>query len=166
MVKPEKILKRICEITPELLIEENIQGILVDMDNTLLPWHEDKVSDESKKWIVNMQKSGIKICIITNSGIDRTRTVMKDVGVKFIHTALKPLPFNFIRGRKILGVPKKNICVIGDQLVTDVLGAKIAGLKSILVEPMSQKEHRATHFTRFLERVVLGRDVRKTYDDK
>jgi len=166
MVKQQKIFKRVQDITPEYINQENIKGLLVDMDNTLLPWHEVKISDESRKWLDTMQNIGVKICIITNSGISRTSKVMENTDLDYIHTALKPFPFNFIKGRKKLGVKRKNVCVIGDQLLTDALGSRIVGYKCIIVEPMSLKEQKGTYINRFLERIIFGRDVRDTYNEK
>ncbi len=157
---------QIFDITPEFIRNENIQGILVDMDNTLLPWNDIKISKETFEWIDSIKLSKIKICIITNSGKERTSTVMTDTNLDYIHTAFKPFPFSFIRGRKILGVKRENICVIGDQMITDALGSKILGYKCIIVNPMSPKEQKGTAINRFFERLLFGRDVRDTYNDK
>lgn len=165
-MKPKLKLKRVYQITPELIKKLDIKGLLVDMDNTLLAWDATTIGEKSMQWIKTMKNCGVVIHVITNSGIGRTKKVMEDSKIPYIHSALKPLPFTFMRAGKLLGVPKKNICVVGDQLVTDVLGAKIAGLMSILVEPISPIEHKATRFNRFIERLLIGRDVRDTYDDK
>lgn len=165
-MKPNKLFKNIYDITPEFIERENVKGLLVDMDNTLLPWHETTLSDETLNWIKLMEESGVKVCVITNSGIKRTGKVMDNVNLDFIHTAVKPFPFSFIKGRKILGVKKENLFVVGDQMVTDALGSKIVGYKCIIVEPISPKEQKGTAVNRFFERLLFGRDVREMYDDK
>ncbi len=166
MVKPDKILKNIYDITPEFIEKNNIKGLLVDMDNTLLPWHDIKLSTESLSWLKLMSDAGVKICVITNSGLERTSKVMDSTGYEYIHTAFKPFPFSFLRAKKKLKVKKENIYVVGDQMVTDAFGSKIAGLKCIIVDPISPKEQKATAINRFFERLIFGRDVRKTYDSK
>ena len=164
MVKPDKIFKRIYDITPEFIKENSIKGLLVDMDNTLLPWHETKLSEKSLAWLKTMTDAGAKICVITNSGPERTSKVMEGTGYEYIHTALKPFPFSFLRAKRKLKVKRENIYVIGDQMVTDALGSKISGLKCIIVDPISPKEQKGTAVNRFFERLIFGRDVRKTYD--
>jgi len=165
MVKPDKIFKKIYDITPQFVKDNNIKGLLVDMDNTLLPWHDTKLSRESLDWLKMMIQNGVNICVITNSGNERTSKVMENTGFEYIHTAFKPFPFSFIKAKRKLQVKKENIYVVGDQMVTDVLGSKIAGLKCILVDPISPKEQKGTAINRFFERLVFGRDVRQTYDN-
>ena len=165
MISIQNRFKNIYDVKPEYMKEKNIKGMLVDMDNTLLPWHESKPSADAIAWLKSMEKAGIKICIITNSGIARTGTVMKDTGYDFIHSAFKPLPFSFIRGRKKLGVSKKELCIVGDQMMTDALGAKIYGCSWIVVDPISPKEQKATSINRFFERLFFRRDVRDTFDE-
>lgn len=91
---------------------------------------------------------------------------MENVNLDFIHSAVKPFPFSFIKGRKLLGVKKENLFVVGDQMVTDALGSKMVGYKCIIVEPISPKEQKGTAINRFFERLFFGRDVREMYDDK
>ncbi|MEX1377033.1 MAG: YqeG family HAD IIIA-type phosphatase [Eubacteriales bacterium] len=158
--------KKIFDITPKYFKDQNIKGMLVDMDNTLLPWHEDKLSSDAVTWLKTIENSGIKICIITNSRLQRTSTVIKDTNYDFIHTAFKPLPFSFVKGRKKLGVEKNEMCIVGDQMMTDALGAKIYGCRWIVVDPISPKEQKGTSINRFLERLIFRRDVRETFDEQ
>ena len=164
MKRIQKRYRRIYDITPELIKDNGIKGLLVDMDNTLLPWHETNLSQKSIAWLNAMKDNHINICIITNSGIERTGTVMKDTGYDFIYTAFKPFPFSFIKGRKKLNVSKKELCIVGDQMMTDALGANIYGCGWIIVNPMSPKEQKATSINRFFERIFFRRDVKDTYD--
>jgi len=166
MTRIQKIYKNIFDITPEFISKHNIQGMLVDMDNTLLPWHETRIADDAKEWIKSIKDCGVKVCVITNSGIERTSTVMKDMELDYIHTAFKPFPFSFVKGRKLLGVNKDNLLVVGDQMVTDGLGSKIIGYNCIIVDPISPKEQKGTHINRFFERLLFRRDVRDTYKDE
>lgn len=166
MTRIQKIYKNIFDITPEFINKHNIKGMLVDMDNTLLPWHETTIDDDAKQWIQTIKNCDVKICVITNSGIERTSTVMKDMELDYIHSAFKPFPFAFIRARKLLNIHKKNILVVGDQMVTDGLGSKLMGFNCVIVDPISPKEQKGTYINRFFERLIFKRDVRDTYDDK
>lgn len=166
MTRIQKSLNNIYDITPAFIAKHNIKGILVDMDNTLLPWHTTKIDEDAQQWIKTIKDCGVKICVITNSGIERTSKVMKNMDLEFIHSAFKPFPFSFIKGRKMLGVNKENLLVVGDQMVTDGLGSKLVGYNCIIVDPISPKEQKGTHINRFFERLFFKRDVRDTYKDE
>ena len=74
-----------------------------------------------------------------------------------VPNALKPLPFGFMRALKHLGLRRKQVAVVGDQLFTDVLGAKFLGLRTILTKPLVEKDFPLTRLLRFLERTIAGR---------
>jgi len=166
MIRIQSQFKTIYEITPEFIKSNHIKGLFVDMDNTLLPWDETVIGNESMQWVKAMQKAGIKICVITNSGSKRTDEVMKNTGLLYVPSAFKPFPFGFMRAQAKLKIQKKNICLIGDQMMTDALGSKIFGCSYILVDPLSPKEQKITYVNRFFERILFGRDIRKTTNGK
>jgi len=166
MIRIQSQFKTILEITPEFIIKNNIKGLFVDMDNTLLPWDQTIISDECMQWVNAMQESGIKICVITNSGSKRTDEVMKNTELLYVPSAFKPFPFGFMRAQAKLKIKKQNICLIGDQMMTDALGSKIFGCSYIIVDPLSPKEQRITYVNRFFERIFFGRDIRKKPNEK
>ena len=81
-----------------------------------------------------------------------------ELGIPLLARTKKPLPFAFWRALRLLGAHKKEAVVIGDQVFTDVLGGKLAGIYTILVEPLSFREARRTKFNRLVER-LLGRPI-------
>jgi HAD superfamily phosphatase (TIGR01668 family) len=102
---------------------------------------------------------GFRIAVLTNASLPKDHPVAQafmELGIPLLTRTKKPLPFAFWRALRLLGAQKKEAVVIGDQLVTDVLGGKFAGLYTILVEPLSPREARRTKFNRFLER-LFGR---------
>lgn len=113
------------------------------------------------QWLQLMQSLDVKVCVITNSGSERTNKVMEDVGIPYQPTSLKPFSFTFWKMHRKMGRPRKHTFVVGDQLLTDIMGASFAGFKGILVEPMSHTEHKLTKINRFFERIILGRNVKK-----
>jgi HAD superfamily phosphatase (TIGR01668 family) len=85
------------------------------------------------------------------------RRIGLQLGVPAIPNALKPLPRGFAAALRVLGTAKRQTIVVGDQLFTDVLGAKFSGLHSILTEPLVAKDWLGTRVLRLLERALLGR---------
>lgn len=160
LLKPYKRVENIYELTEDYFRQNSISYILVDMDNTLLPWDSDALEEDAVNWIDKMQEDGLKVCVITNSKKDRATLVMKDHDIPVLYNALKPLPIGYHRACRKIGAKRKATMVIGDQLFTDVMGANFAGFKSILVEPFSSTEYWWTRFARKLEKIFAKRDIK------
>ena len=79
------------------------------------------------------------------------------LGIPVVPNALKPLPFAFLRALRLLGTPRRATIVIGDQLFTDVLGAKLVGLRTLLTKPLVESDFPLTRVLRFLERTLARR---------
>ena len=79
----------------------------------------------------------------------------KDIGTDYIYNARKPSTKNYIRAMEIMGTDRTNTVFVGDQLFTDVWGAKRAGIRNILVRPIHPKEEIQIVLKRYLEKIVL-----------
>ncbi|MCG8515030.1 MAG: YqeG family HAD IIIA-type phosphatase, partial [Halanaerobiales bacterium] len=129
LLQPLKKVRTIHELTVDYFKAIGVKYLLVDMDNTLLPWHCKEISEEVYDWVNEIRHSDIGICVITNSQKERARRVMRRLDVPVIWNALKPLPFGFIRARKRIEGVKEKCVVIGDQIFTDVIGANLVGFR-------------------------------------
>lgn len=136
---PDFMFDGVWNITPDFLKQQDIKGLIVDLDNTLAkadypdPWpgvHE---------WLQLMDEIGIKIMILSNNTKKRILTFSTKYNYDFISFAAKPLTINFYKAVKGLGLPKAQIAMVGDQIFTDVLGGNRANLKTILVKPFEPK---------------------------
>lgn len=133
---PTRSYVSILEVTPEILREMGASALILDIDNTMTT-HDNPVPIEGlAEWLESMRKSGIKMMIVSNNYSERVIPFAQLLGLDFIPRGAKPLPKGYRAAAKRLGVPKSEICTIGDQLFTDILGAKLFGIKSILVEPI------------------------------
>jgi HAD superfamily phosphatase (TIGR01668 family) len=95
--------------------------------------------------------------MLSNNFSERVAAVGAALDVPTVANALKPLPFGFLRALRMLGTARRETVVIGDQLFTDVLGAKVLGLHAVLTEPLVPKDFPLTRVLRLLERVVFDR---------
>ena len=93
-------------------------------------------------WVAEAHGRGLRIVMLSNNFSERVRTIAAQLGVGCIPNALKPLPFGFSAGQARLGLRRREIAVVGDQLFTDVLGGKLCGLYTILTEPIEAKDFR------------------------
>jgi HAD superfamily phosphatase (TIGR01668 family) len=155
MLGPDRFAPRLSEVPLEELETAGIRGLIVDLDNTLLGFQETELGQDHIDWVARAHDRGMRIIMLSNNQSERVRTLAAQLNVECIPNALKPLPFGFLRAKRRLGIRRRAIAVVGDQLFTDVLGGKLCGLYTILTEPIEAKDFAVTRVFRFLERMML-----------
>ena len=138
----------------EKLYEEGYRGLIFDIDNTLV-MHGAPADERAKKLFAGLKAMGYDCCLLSNNQKPRVEMFNRDVNVHFIYDAHKPSAKNYEKAMKLMGTDKGNTIFIGDQLFTDVWGAKRTGIRNILVKPIHPKEEIQIVLKRQLERVVL-----------
>ncbi len=124
---PNIYLNNVKDIKIELLKENNIKGLLLDVDNTLIDF-DLKILEGSKEWCDELRKEGIKLCILSNTNkIEKVKRVAKELELPYIYFAKKPFKRGFKRAIDLLKLDAKNIATVGDQIMTDVLRWKQNG---------------------------------------
>ena len=161
MIYPKEYLNSVKDISIELLNKNNIKGLILDVDNTLISLDK-KMPAGIVEWVKNVKANGIKICILSNSNkIDKVEAVAKLIESPYIFFGKKPLKSGFLRAQNILKLKAGNIAVVGDQIFTDVIGANRCGMFSILVKPIEEKDYLITKIKRPLEKMII-----KSYQKK
>lgn len=155
--KPDKHFQDIFAIDFDKLRKEGIRGLICDIDNTIVPWSEEKVLAEVTDWFAEIKKKGFKVCLVSNGTDRRVSFFSNQLGLPAVGQAVKPSKRAFQKAQKKLGLKREEIAVIGDQIFTDVFGGNRMGFKTILVEPLSKKEFITTRIMRSLERLVYKR---------
>ena len=155
--RPEGYAVRLSHVSLDDLAARGFLGIIVDLDNTLVGYGQDHLAPEDAAWIAAARARDVRICLGSNNFNARVLRVGAQLGVPAIASALKPLPRGFAAALRVLGTAKRHTIVVGDQLFTDVLGAKLSGLHSILTEPLVATDWLGTRILRLLERALLGR---------
>lgn len=143
------------------LWETGIRALLFDLDNTLARWRAGTPPQETAELLTGLRQKGFKLAVVSNGRLSRNPEVLEyfsRLGVPVIWPAAKPLPTGFNRALKLLGARPGQTAVIGDQLLTDVLGGNLLGLYTVLVEPLDlRRESMGTRLNRALERFILRR---------
>ena len=140
----------------EFLSSLGIQGIILDVDNTLEPYENPRPGEHVKAWLLSLSESGIKAAIVSNNNGERIDEFNKELGLFAVSRAKKPLRRNIRRAMAAMGTDKATTAIMGDQIFTDVLAGKRAGLAvTILVPPINDKRDVFTRFKRWLERPIL-----------
>jgi HAD superfamily phosphatase (TIGR01668 family) len=158
---PSEYVKNIYQITPELLQERGVKGIITDLDNTLIEWDRANATPELEDWFRIIKDSGIQVTVVSNNNERRVKAFCDPLGIPFIHSARKPMTRAFKRALKTMGFKAEEVVVIGDQLLTDVLGGNRLGLHTILVVPVAQSDGFMTRFNRKIERRLMKNMKRK-----
>lgn len=152
---PNEHVKSVLEVSPSKLKELGIKGVITDLDNTLVEWDRPSATPELVEWFRDIKEHGITVTIVSNNNEKRVKDFADPLGIPFIFEARKPLLRAFKRAVNQMGLKKDEVVVIGDQLLTDVLGGNRSGLHTILVVPVAQTDGFFTKFNRFVERRIL-----------
>jgi uncharacterized protein len=159
---PNAMLESAFEISPEWLADRNLKGLALDIDNTLAPTHLPGNEAQIRAWLEPLRQAQIPIRIVSNGHPKRILEFCQLFNLQYVDVlgsrmAVKPIPSAFWRVCKELGLPAKQIAMVGDQIFTDVLGANIASMYTVLVKPLSEKTMTHTKWIRKLEKLVLAR---------
>ncbi len=136
------------------LYRKGYRGIIYDIDNTLVP-HGAPAQPRTVRLFEKLRERGFDTCLISNNQEPRVRPFADAVASKYVYNAHKPSAKNYKKAMELMGTDEETTLFIGDQLFTDVWGAKRAGIKSILVKPIHPKEEIQIVLKRYLERIVL-----------
>ena len=150
--EPDRILGRVTDITPEFLRAQGVRALILDVDNTLTLPEQQAVSPEIKAWLTDMKSHNIGLAIVSNNSRERIEPFARSLGVMYIAKARKPLPGGYRKAVRLMGIAPEHAAVVGDQIYTDVLGARLSGLKAWLVEPFVEEEAAFFRLKRRLER--------------
>ena len=158
---PNIYLNNVKEITIELLKQNNIKGLLLDVDNTLIDFNL-KMLEDSDKWCENLKKNGIKVCILSNTNkIEKVKRVANELKIPYINFAKKPFKKGFKKAMDLLSLDAKHIAVAGDQIMTDILGGNRMKMFTILTKPLDKKDIFITRVKRPLEKVVINQYLKQ-----
>ncbi len=158
---PDQHVKSVFHINAGDLKDRGIKAVITDLDNTLVEWDRPNATPKLISWLKSLQDEGILVTIVSNNIEKRVRDFSDPLGIPFIFQARKPMGRAFRKAIKDMNVRKEEAVVIGDQLLTDVLGGNRNGFHTILVVPVAQTDGFITRFNRKVERRILNFFKRK-----
>lgn len=158
---PKLYLKSVTEITMGILKKNNINGLILDVDNTIIDIDRN-MDDRVKKWAYDLKKQGVKLCIVSNTNKhEKVKEAAEKLDIPYFYFAKKPFKKGFMKAKELMNLDVKNIAAVGDQIMTDVIGANRCKMFSILVEPISKKDIFITKIKRPIERFIINRYLAK-----
>jgi HAD superfamily phosphatase (TIGR01668 family) len=159
--RPDAYAATLADVDRTALWTAGIRGIVLDLDNTCCAYHQPELAPGVADWVRAARTEGFAVVLLSNNFAERVAAVAAQLDVPAVPNALKPLPFGFVRAVRMLGTARRATVVIGDQLFTDVLGAKALGYHAVLTEPIVAVDFPLTRVLRMLERVFFARGATK-----
>ena len=136
------------------LYKKGYRGLIFDIDNTLVP-HGEPADERAKALFAHLKELGFSCCLLSNNQLERVQMFNRDVQVHYIEDAHKPSRKNYLKAMELMGTDLSDTVFIGDQLFTDVWGAKKCGIVTYLTKPIHPKEEIQIVLKRYLEKIVL-----------
>ena len=151
---PDRIEKSTYDIDFETLYKKGYRGVIFDIDNTLVE-HGKDADKRAEELFARLRAMGMQTCLLSNNKEGRVERFNKNINTHYIYDAHKPSRKNYMRAMKKMGTSLQSTIFVGDQLFTDVWGAKRTGIRNILVKPIHPKEEIQIVLKRKLEKIVL-----------
>lgn len=138
----------------DALYEEGYRAVIFDVDNTLVP-HGAPADERACALFAHLKELGYQCMLLSNNKEPRVKMFNDAVQVSYIYKAGKPKPKNYKKAMELMGTDVTNTLFVGDQIFTDIYGANLAGIRTILVKPIHPKEEIQIVLKRYLEKIVL-----------
>ena len=135
LITPEYVFKDVTHITPEWLAERGIRALVLDIDNTLTADRSQELPAEVAQWLEEMRKAGVALTIVSNGAEQRVKPFARKLGLAYLYRAAKPLPFALMVARRRMGVKRREMAMVGDQLYADRMAAALYGIPGLMVVP-------------------------------
>ena len=133
---PQIMTQKLTDVTPQMLQSQGISFLMLDFDNTIIPYTADEPTQEMEQWLQQMLESPIGLCVVSNSKRERVVDFCSARGIACITHSRKPFSKGIFQCRDRFELDLSHAALAGDQIYTDVLGANCAGAVSILVRPI------------------------------
>lgn len=154
---PTHTAQTVFDIDYETLYQTK-KAILMDLDNTLITYKEDVPTEKIRQLLQRIKKIGFSIILVSNNHAKRLEEFTAELEVDFVAMALKPFARGYKQALKKLGVATQDAIMVGDQMLTDILGANFIGMDSILVKTIAEREQKwYTKINRSTEKKILKR---------
>ncbi len=152
---PDYVFDSVADIPLDFFEHEDIKALILDLDNTLTTHNNPEPDPERYGWFMRLVNSELKMIIVSNNHPERVKPFAEFLGLDFVPDGKKPLPKGYNEACRRLNIPKKNIAAVGDQIFTDVMGCKAAGIRSIFVFPIEPETGFWFRVKRKLEKPLL-----------
>ena len=150
---PDRLFPRYSDVTPALLRRLDIRLLLCDLDYTLAPRSVSRPDSALRAWLADCGRAGVTVMILSNNrSTRRVEAFCGELGIRYVGHAGKPGVRGYRQAREQAGQPPEHTAMVGDKLLTDVLGAKRSGVLALMVEPLGGPVGAWNHVLHALQR--------------
>lgn len=150
---PHQVLERYTQVTPQLLERLGVRLLLCDLDYTLAPKSVPRPDDALRAWLAACRDAGVTVMILSNNRSSRrVETFCATLGIRYVGHAGKPSTRGYREAMEQAGAAPKQTAMLGDKLLTDILGANRSGVLAVMVEPLGGPVGVWNHFLHLLQR--------------
>lgn len=153
-LRPDAYFRSVLDIDASQLVAQGVRAVFLDLDNTILPRGLHVVPVSITAWVRGLKDAGLKVCILSNSNKPKVAEAARQLELPAIQRAKKPLGKGFAEALELCGVAPGQAALVGDQTYTDILGAHRAGMRGILVRPLSDNDLWHTRLLRVVDRLA------------
>lgn len=136
------------------LVQQGVQGIIFDLDNTLMPARSEEVPGETQRFLAEVDRLGLSAVILSNGRRQRAEKLARLVGLPVISSAKKPFGGGYRKALGLLGLPPEKVVAVGDQFLTDSIGAWRQRIRVVLVDPLTPHEALLVRACRPVDRIL------------
>lgn len=155
--RPDSCFARISRIDVERdLLGCGLDTVLLDIDNTLRSRADGLVPADARAWLAKCRQAGVGVCLLSNNWHANAHELADELGLPIVAKAMKPLPHGYIEALRLMGSRARQTVVVGDQLCTDIVGAKAVGMRAYLVAPLAEVDLPHMALLRHVERALVG----------
>ncbi|SYW20230.1 YqeG family HAD IIIA-type phosphatase [Oenococcus oeni] len=163
--EPTYRVKKAWGISPRALKSHGITTVLADLDNTLVAWNKPEGGDDFFVWHEKLLDAKINLIVVSNNSTGRVKKAVKALGVPFESWSLKPLPRGIKKTLRDFNLSKEEVIMVGDQIMTDIVAANLAGVRSALVKPLIETDGFPTRINRYFAKLVTKNKKENWEDD-
>ena len=157
LLEPDRYFSRITHIDIQRdLIGCGLTSVLLDVDNTIRPRGCEGVPRDVGVWLGTARDAGVSFCLVSNNWHAAVYDFARELDLPVVAKAMKPLPHGFLIALRKLGARRQDAVVVGDQMMTDVAGAHLAGMKAYMLQPLVEQDLPHTLLLRNLEHLIMG----------
>ena len=156
LLVPDLMCDTVFDLPFDEFFEKGIKGVIFDIDNTLVSYETPDPTEEVKTLLFSLREKGFSVALVSNNSPERVARFNEPFGFFASPDAHKPLKRALRPALSAFGLDPKEVLMVGDQLLTDVLAARLWGLKTAVVQPIKKKENLFFRFKRVLEKPFVG----------
>ena len=157
LFQPDGYFSRISRIDVKRdLRERGLDTVLLDIDNTLRSREDGRVPEDAQAWLERCANGGVRVCLLSNNFHQNVFDLAERLDLPIVAKAMKPLPGGYLSALHAMKARARSTVVVGDQLFTDIIGAKALGIRTYLVAPLCEVDLPYMAAMRYVERAIVG----------